>query len=616
MAKKQILGKMASLLAVSISAMMGIWTLSQLAYAQAKVYVANTGSPLGTQVLLSVSVIDTSNNTVVATVAAQDTPWGVAIGPDGTRAYVTNSQSSSVSVIDTANNSLVANVVVGNGPTGVAVTPDGTRAYVANSNVSTVSVIDISRNAVAATISIANNPSGVAITPDGRRAYVTIAGSSVISNGSVAVINTANNTVVATVVVGLVPAGLAITPDGTRAYVTNSGGNAVSVIDLSSNTVVTRVVGLNLPAGVAITPDGTRAYVTNTGGTSVAVIDTAPTDPAYNTVLAKVTVGSAPWGVAITPDGTRAYVTNEQSRSVSVIDTVVTDAAYNTVVATVNVGVNPIGVAIAKAPNSLCSNTVPPVISSVDSASAYGGYSYFASGSWLEIKGSNLADPNDPRLMAPVNPGQWTATDFNGANAPEMLDGISASINAKSAYVWYLSPGQINVQAPEDSATGNVAITVTNCKATSPPFTFARRALAPGLLAPPSFNLGGKQYLVATFKSDGAYVLNTGAVAGINSRPAKPGDLIIAYGIGFGDVTPSNLPGVIVEQINALNNPVTVAFGSTNATLSYAGLAGNFVGLYEFYITVPPGLANGDYQVNVTQNGITVPQTVFLTVHN
>ena len=36
-----------------------------------------------------------------------------------------------------------------------------------------------------------------------------------------------------------------------------------------------------------------------------------------------------------------------------------------------------------------------------------------------------------------------------------------------------------------------------------------------------------------------------------------------------------------------------VSFGSNNATLAYSGLAGNFVGLYEFYITVPPSLANG-----------------------
>jgi uncharacterized protein (TIGR03437 family) len=59
-----------------------------------------------------------------------------------------------------------------------------------------------------------------------------------------------------------------------------------------------------------------------------------------------------------------------------------------------------------------------------------------------------------------------------------------------------------------------------------------------------------------------------------------------------------------------------LSFGSTKATLVYAGLAGGFVGLYEFYITVPTGLANGDYQINVTQNGTAVPQTMYLTVHN
>lgn len=92
--------------------------------------------------------------------------------------------------------------------------------------------------------------------------------------------------------------------------------------------------------------------------------------------------------------------------------------------------------------------------------------------------------------------------------------------------------------------------------------------------------------------------------------------MIIAYGVGFGDVAPTILPGVIVGQSNTLVNKVTISFGSTTATLAYAGLAGNFVGLYEFYITVPPGLANGDYQINVKLNGTAVPQTMYLTVHN
>ncbi len=269
----------------------------------------------------------------------------------------------------------------------------------------------------------------------------------------------------------------------------------------------------------------------------------------------------------------------------------------------------------ASGPSFTCTNTTPPVISSIDSASSYGAYSYFASGSWLEIKGSNMADPADPRLTAATNPGQWTAADFNGVNAPTTLDGISVSINGKPAAVWYLSTGQLNVQAPEDSTVGSVAITVTNCKVTSAPVMFTRKALAPGVL---DYTISGTPYMVATFNSDNAYVLSSSAAAtlGVNGRPAKPNDLIIAYGIGFGDVNPSILPGVMAEASNALVNPVTVSFGTTPASLLYAGLAGNFVGLYEFYITVPSTLANGDYQINFSQNGTPVPQTMSLTVHN
>jgi uncharacterized protein (TIGR03437 family) len=268
-------------------------------------------------------------------------------------------------------------------------------------------------------------------------------------------------------------------------------------------------------------------------------------------------------------------------------------------------------------PAFACTNTVAPAITFIDSASGYGGYSYFASGTWLEIKGTNLADPADPRLANATNPGQWTAGDFNGVIAPTSLDGISVSVNGKPAAVWYLSPTQLNVQAPEDTAIGNVQITVTNCKVTSPPFTFTKQALAPGMLAPSTYSANGTPYMIATFL-DGAYVLNTstGAAFGLNSRPAKPGDLIVAYGIGFGDVTPSILPGIVVEQANALVNPVTISFGSTQAMLGYAGLAGSYVGLYEFYIYVPTGLANGDYLITVAQNKVALPQTMYLTVHN
>jgi YVTN family beta-propeller protein len=86
----------------------------------------------------TVSVIDTGNNTVVATVATGilNGPFGVAITPDGSRVYVTNSSGDTVSVIDTASNKVVATVklAAGSGPFGVAITPAfGTRTSLKSS---------------------------------------------------------------------------------------------------------------------------------------------------------------------------------------------------------------------------------------------------------------------------------------------------------------------------------------------------------------------------------------------------------------------------------------------------------------------------------------------------
>ncbi len=80
------------------------------------------------------------------------TPVGVAVGPDGTRAYVVNSVSNTVSVIDTATNTVTGTIPVGALPVGVAVSPDGTRAYVTNQDANTVSIIDTASNSVIGTI--------------------------------------------------------------------------------------------------------------------------------------------------------------------------------------------------------------------------------------------------------------------------------------------------------------------------------------------------------------------------------------------------------------------------------------------------------------------------------
>ncbi len=67
---------------------------------------------------------------VFETLSGFSGPTGVAVLPDGTRAFVSNEGSGSVSVIDTADDSVVDSITVGDFPNRVAVSPDGSRAYV------------------------------------------------------------------------------------------------------------------------------------------------------------------------------------------------------------------------------------------------------------------------------------------------------------------------------------------------------------------------------------------------------------------------------------------------------------------------------------------------------
>jgi YVTN family beta-propeller protein len=305
------------------------------AKAEPFVYVANSGSD-------SVSVIDTSTNTVVAAISVGTYPFGVAITPDGAFAYVTNLLTHEVSVIRTSDNTVVATIPVGDRPWDIAITPDGDLAYVTHQlqTPENVSVIDTSTNTVVATLTLGLGfARGVAFTPDSALAYVGIA-----LPYEVWVINTSTSTVAAVVSgLGSQSSAVAITPDGAKAYVTKVSSaivDTVSVIDTSTNTIEATVPVGSVPHGVAITPDGAFVYVINLNSQTVSVIDTL-TNTVVDTFDAWTEGGRSPWKVAITPDGAFAYVTNLNSANVSVIDT-----STNTIVATVNVGSQPHGVAI------------------------------------------------------------------------------------------------------------------------------------------------------------------------------------------------------------------------------------------------------------------------------
>ncbi|MEU2589161.1 serine/threonine-protein kinase [Streptomyces avermitilis] len=269
-----------------------------------RAYVANRSSS-------SVSVINTATNrTAGKPIPVDRSPKGVAASPNGDRVYVTSLRSASVSVIDTETNKVDSTIRVGRGPQGVAASPNGDRVYVTNFGSGSVSVIDTETNKVDSTIRVGRGPQGVDVSPNGDRVYVTNFGS-----GSVSVIDTETNKVDSTIRVGRGPAGVAVSPIGDRVYVANGSAGTVSVIDTETNRKMGSPIRVDRGLqGVAVSRMEDRVYVTNGSAGTVSVINTET-----NKVDSTISVGRGPAGVAVSPVGDRVYVTNGSSGSVSVI---------------------------------------------------------------------------------------------------------------------------------------------------------------------------------------------------------------------------------------------------------------------------------------------------------
>ncbi|HXM41748.1 MAG TPA: hypothetical protein VN924_10870 [Bryobacteraceae bacterium] len=245
-----------------------------------------------------------------------------------------------------------------------------------------------------------------------------------------------------------------------------------------------------------------------------------------------------------------------------------------------------------------------PTISNggVVGATDFGEFTSLAPGSWIEIYGTNLATATRP----------WSGSDFNGNNAPTSLNGTQVTINGQPAFVAYISPQQVNVQAPSNIAAGVQLLTVKSPGGASLAYQVVMNPVEPGLLAPSNFNINGTQYVVAF--DDNTYVLPTGAISGLNSQPAKPGDTITLYGVGFGPVTPNVPAGQIAQGLTSLPS-FNISIGGAPATVQYAGLAPDFVGLYQFNVVVPSIDGANPAPVTFSVNGTPGTQKLYLAVN-
>jgi uncharacterized protein (TIGR03437 family) len=218
--------------------------------------------------------------------------------------------------------------------------------------------------------------------------------------------------------------------------------------------------------------------------------------------------------------------------------------------------------------------------------------------SWLTIFGSNLSSVTDT----------WEKAIVNG-KLPTALDGVSVNVGSQPAFVYFISPGQINVQAP-DVGTGPVPVTVNNANGTSTAFTATVAQQAPAFFLWP-----GSQAAIAT-RQDGSRAVNNGTIAGLTTVAAKPGDVLILWGTGFGPTSPPVAAGIEVpsDKVYFTASPVSVKIGTVDAPQFGCALSPGFAGLYQVAIQVPASMADGDYAIKATVAGATTPDGVILSV--
>lgn len=243
----------------------------------------------------------------------------------------------------------------------------------------------------------------------------------------------------------------------------------------------------------------------------------------------------------------------------------------------------------------------------VISASAYGAYSALAPGTWMEIYGTNLAN---------VVSQTWAGSDFKGNLAPTSIGGTTVTIGGQSAFIDYVSPGQVNAQVPSGIASGPQPVVVTTAGGSSVAYTITVNTTEPGLLAPPTFKTPAGLYVAALFPDAVTFVLPPGTIPGLPSTRAKPGDILTFYGVGFGNVTPNSPAGQIVTQSNQLASPFQASFAGTPATVTFSGLTGGYLGLYQFDVTVPNVAAGDAVPFTYYLNGVAGPQNLVIAIQN
>jgi uncharacterized protein (TIGR03437 family) len=359
-------------------------------------------------------------------------------------------------------------------------------------------------------------------------------------------------------------------------------GTAGGVYKSTNGGTSWQPTGTGIPACTYAISLASQSFSAN-GGTAVVSVTTDPSchwGAASNNVF--ISILGFPTGI-IDSHGNGSFAYTVQANTSSSQRTGTLTIAGQTFTVT------QAGVATSSAP-SITSGGVVPLNSSTATIQP---------GEWASIYGSNLAGGTVV----------WKG-DF-----PVSLGGTSVTINGKLAYLWYVSPTQINFQAPNDTAAGTVPVVVTTGSGNSTStVTLSQFG--------PSFSLLDSKHVTGIIlrsnglgsQGGGSYDIigPTGSLLGYPTIAAKAGDTIELFGVGFGPTSPVVLAGQVFSGAAATTNPVKLLINNVSVTPAFAGLSS--AGLYQINLAVPSGLGTGDVSLLASVGGVQTPSGIVISL--
>ncbi len=220
----------------------------------------------------------------------------------------------------------------------------------------------------------------------------------------------------------------------------------------------------------------------------------------------------------------------------------------------------------------------------------------------LNIAPESIATVFGANLAASTAVGTDSDPNTPGIQLPKTLAGVSVDIGGVAAGLFFVSPGQINLQVPPTVALGAQPVVARNGAIVSngtaqivnvAPGVFSFNATSRGVAAGSALRIRNS---VATYEDIATFTNDNFVTKPIDLGPSGDEVYLTIYGTGFR---------------RAAAGTARVALAGVEYTPQFAGAQGAFVGLDQLNILVPRSLL-GTGRINITLNvtGATPANTV------